>query len=325
MNGTLSLSTRSLGYSDPTNPGNDPQKRNVDWRSSITVAAKNVSGVPYTIPVGASVTLFDGTRSNSSDGTTQWTLALSTLSSDRYRFTNSAGTAPVLRTPRTLALGATVTVLVNANQTATFTSTASAFTAVQVGDTVFVPGVTTGDTGPFSPLNQGFWTVLSVAVDGSNVQLTRGAGVTFQGWNEVVSVSSGQVKAFSAAGVQIGDGVFISAGFSTPVLRGYTVVSVTATWFEVISTSPLPVSAVAIPGASGLQFYSSAKRYVELWADQDCVLRLNGDTTDSNKVSPWQAGDVTQAGIHAHAGISWSAVIVNKSTAPLNIQLITAE
>lgn len=325
MNGTLSLQTRTLGYSDVTNPGNDPQKRNVDWRSSISVSANNIAQQPYTIAAGGTLTLFDTTRTTLADNTTQWTLSLSILDVTRYRFTNTGGTAPALRTARTLSLGPTVAVAVNANQTATFTSSVSAFSTAQVGDTVFVPGTTTGDSGPFNVLNQGFWTVLSVAVDGSNMQLTRGTGVVFQAWVETVSVSAGNVQIFSASGIQIGDGVFINAGFSTPVLRGYSVIAVTPSWFEVLSTAPLPVSAVAIPGINGLQFYSGAKRYVEIWADQESVARFNGAADDSNKISPWQAGDINQAGLHVHTGLTWSAIIVNKSTSPLNLTIITAE
>lgn len=67
------------------------------------------------------------------------------------------------------------------------------------------------------------------------------------------------------------------------------------------------------------------KRYVELHADQDCVLRLNGDTTDVNEVTPWQAGDMNQMGTFIKSGPCVSATIVNKTALPLNILFITAE
>src|SRR6185436_2526952 len=147
MNATFNITTRSLAFSDPNGNGNDPQKRNVDWNSSISIAVNNPTSVPYTIAPGASLTLFDGSRAISADGTTQWTLSLSTLASDRYRFTNTAGTAPALRVDRNLTLNTvSVTVTANANQTATFTGTAGNFSAVQVGDTVFLPGPQTGDS-----------------------------------------------------------------------------------------------------------------------------------------------------------------------------------
>lgn len=329
MKGTLTIITQTLGYSDPDLSGanNDPKKKNVDWGGQITVSAKNIAGTPYSVDPGASLTLFNNSRTITADGTTQWTLSLSSLSSNRYRFAVTSGTAAGLRTDRNVASAThSVTVTVNANQTATFTSTAGLFSAVQVGDTLWIPGLTTGDAaGPFDPTNEGAWTVLSVAGDGSNFQASRGTN-TFSGLSQAVTVASNsQFDVFSASGVQIGDGVFVSAGFSSVVQRGYTVAQVTPTWFEVLSTATLPVSAVAIPGATGIQFYQTAKRYVELWADQECVLQLNGDTGLTNKVSPWQAGDITQAGNFAKAGICWQAVIVNKSSAPLNIQFISAE
>lgn len=328
MDGTLSLTTRTLGFSDPTNAGNDPQKRNVDWKSSISVPAKNVAGVPYTVDPGATLSLFSGNRTISADGTTQWTLTLSPLAANRYRFTSTSGTAPVLRTDRALALNTqTVIVTVQVNQTATFAANAAAFSAVQVGDTLFIPGVTTGDTaGPFNPLNEGYWTVLSVAGDGSNVQVTRGTGVTFQAFGQSVVITlNAQVQAFSGTNVQIGDGVVISAGFPTAVLGHYTVVAVAPKWFEVLSTAPLPVSSVAVPGATGILFYQRAKRYVEIWADQECYVQVNGDSGSSNKISPWQQGDITQAGCYIKAGLTFQATIVNASTSPLNIQFISAE
>lgn len=329
MQGTLTIITQTLGYSDPdlTGANNDPKKKNVDWGNQITVTAKNISNQPYSVDPGASLTLYNNARTITADATTQWTLALSTLSSNRYRFTVSGGTAAGLRTDRSLAMSTkSVTVTVNANQTATFAATATTFSAVQVGDTLWIPGTTTGDTaGPFDPTNEGAWTVLSVAGDGSNFQASRGTN-TFSGLSQTVTVTANaQFDVFSGAGVQIGDGVYVSAGFSSVVQRGYTVVQVTPTWFEVTSTATLPVSAIATPGATGIQFYQTAKRYIEIWADQECVVRLNGDTTDNNKVSPWQAGDITQAGSFAKAGIAWQAVVVNKSTATLNINVILAE
>lgn len=327
MNGTLTLTTRTLGFSDPGNPGNDPQKRNVDWKSSISVAAKNIAGVPYTVDPNSSLTVFSGARTISADGTTQWTLTLSALASNRYRFTASAGTAPALRTDRALALNTqTVTVAVNTNQTATFTASgAGAFSAVQVGDTLFIPGVSTGDSaGPFNSSNEGFWTVL--AVTSTTLQVTRLTGAAFQAFAQTVTITANsQIQVFSAAGVQVNDGVLVSAGFPAAVLTHYTVQAVTPTWFEVLANQPLPTNTTATPGATGIQFYSRAKRYVEVWVDQECYVQANGNTGTSEKISPWQAADVTQAGLYARAGITFSLTIVNSSSSPLNIQFNSAE
>lgn len=328
MTATLSIITNTLAYSDPglTAPANDPKKKNVDWTSCLSLTVSNPSSVPYSVAPGSSLTVFDGSRSISADNTTVWTLAISILATNRYRFTATSGTAPVLRTARTVTLTSSVlTITSNANQTLTVASSTAAFGSVVTGDNVFIPGPVTGDaTSVFDPLNQGLWIVISN--DNSNLQLARPSGVSYTGASGVVTNPAATAfTVFSSAGVQIGDGVYINSGFSSAVQRGYTVVAVTPTWFEVITTAPLPVSAVATPGATGLQFYSTAKRYVEMWADQECVLRLNGDTGDFNKVSPWQAGDILQAGHFAKAGLVWTATIVNKSTATLNVQFIMAE
>jgi hypothetical protein len=331
MDGTLKIFHTTLAFGDPNPTGaaaSNPRKKYVDWNEDISVSVKNPKSAPFTVDPGASLALFNGTRSNSADGTTQWTLSLSPLSADRYRFTATSGTAPALRTARSVSLnGVATTVAVNANQTATVSAPASTFSAAQVGDQVFVPGTSTGDTaGPFNALNEGLWTVLAVANDGSSMQLGRLPGAAFSAFGESVTPSSNaQFLVFSAAGVQPGDGVDVNAGFASTVLNNYVVVAVTPSWFEVISTAALPVSAVATPGASGIVFYTSAKRYIELFADQNCVLRLNGDTSDTNKVAPWQPADINQLGHFAKSGLCWSATVVNKSTAPLNIEFITAE
>jgi hypothetical protein len=328
MQGTLTIQTRTLGFADPQNPGNDPLKRTVDWASTITIPANNATAQPYTIDPGATLSLFSGSRTISADGTTQWTLTLSPLASNRYRFTNNAGTAPALRTDRALALNTqTVTVVVNSNQTATFTASGGgAFSAVVAGDTFFIPGVSTGDTaGPFNALNEGVWVVLSST--GTVLQAARPTGTAFQGFAQgpITITSNIQVQAFSAAGVQVNDGVYISAGFPTAVLTHFTVIAVNPKWFEILSNAPLPVTSIATPGANGIQFYNRAKRRIEVWADQECVVQVNGDAGLSNKVSPWQAADVTQMGSYIKDGLTFSATVVNMSVLPLNVLYISAE
>jgi hypothetical protein len=323
MNGTLKLNGTTLAYADVGSTSN-PTKKYVDWSTTRKYSVSNPKSEPFDLAPGASLTLFSGARSMSTDGTTQLTLTLSTLASTRYRFAFSSGTDPVLRVARALSLaGRSVVVTANGNNTITMTTQAGDWSALQVGDTVFVPDVTTGDAAtPFNPLNAGIWTVLAVAANGSNVQLARPSG--FIGYAETAAVASNaQVLAYGADGVQVGDKVRISAGFTAPVLGTYEVVAVTSKWFEVTATKPLPTGVSATPGDAGLQFYTNAKRYIRIEGDQQFVATLNGAALPA--VEAWEAGDEDNTGWIEMCGPVWSAVVQNTSSSTLNLLLISAE
>lgn len=324
---TLRLITTAVAYGDVGETDN-PTKRYFDWSTDRSYPVSNPKSYPYTIDPGATATLFSNSRTTTGDGTTQYTLALSALSSTRYRFTWTGGTNPTLRTARALSLsGRTVTVTANANLTLTMATQTGDWSAVQVGDTVFVPDTTTGDgASPLNIMNVGYWTVLAVAGDGSSVQLARPVGSGFIGYSQAVPLTTNaQVVAYSAAGVQVGDSVDVNAGFTGPILQTYTVVAVTSTWFEVVSSLPLPSSAVATPGASGVQFYNVAKRWIRVEADQLCVVRYNGDAGNTNKVAPWAPADSDNVGHDEKTGPVWSLAVVNLSSAPLNVTYWSAE
>jgi hypothetical protein len=327
VDGTLKLIISATAYAD-LGADSNPKRKFFDWQAQRQYAVKNPAGIPYTVDPGATLSLFSGARSLGTDGTTALRLDLSLLASNRYRFTWSGGTDPVLRAARALSLNSrAVTVTTNANLTATFASTAGDWTAVQVGDTVFIPDPTTGDAqGPFNVLNTGYWTVLAVAGDGSSVQLARPTGTGFLAYAETATVTNNsQVLAYSAAGVQVGDSVNLNAGFVTPILGTYQIVAVTSKWFEVTATTPLPSGVSATPGAAGFQVYTLAKRYVRFEADQPCVLRLNGDAGNSNQLQPWTPGDEDHTAFYEKVGPCWSASVVNLSSQPLNLLFQSAE
>lgn len=329
MNATLNLIANILAYGDVGTTSN-PQRRYVDWSINRSYQVANAKAEAYVLAPGASLTVFSGTRTTAIDNTTQFQMALSTLSSTRYRFTWTAvGTAPALRTDRGINLAThVITMTANSNSTLTMASgTAADFAAVQAGDTIFIPDVTTGDAAsPFNPLNTGYWVVMSVT-NNQTLQLARPSGSSFSGVSEVVTPSlSTSVWAFSAAGVQVGDSVNINAGFDSSIQGTYQVVAVTSKWFEVIATQPLPTTETALPTASGMIFYTSAKRYLRVEVDQAAVLRLNGATDNTNMLAPWSPADPDNTATYEKVGPCWQAVVVNQSqTASLNLLVISAE
>lgn len=326
----LSILNESVGlviYND-TGATNNPTQRVVDWRRTVgNVEVKNPTTKQYKIPVSSSLVLFSGTRATSIDGTTVFSISLNSTSSSLYRIERTSGTLPAFRTDRALALNTrSIVVAVNNNATATFTDSLGGFAPCVVGDTLFIPTALTGDaTSPFNVLNGGYWSI--IAKTNNTVTAIRLSGVGFSATAETVAVTANsQIQAFSSTGVQVGDSLEISAGFSIVTQKSYTVASVTPTRVEFISTEALPLESGIVPTASGIAFYTDCKRFLRIEADQEVAVRFNGDTGNTNRLSPRVSGDTNGVGSLQKWGPVWSLEVVNRSSAnPVNVTLITCE
>lgn len=327
MDGTLKISNNTLAYADVGTTSN-PTKKYVDWTTQRQIPVRNPKSNAVTVDPGATLTLFNSVRSLQTDSSSSFELMLSTLESDRYRLAYQVGgTDPQLRTMRVGGAGLNYTIAVNVNNTVTLTASSTNFSAVAAGDTVFIPDTTTGDAAsPFNPINVGYWNVLA-KLDDSTLQLVRPPGQAFAAIAETVAaVTNQQLVFFSAAGVQVGDSFRLSAGLPQAAWGTYKVVSVSWNYVEFISTRPLPTSVTGNPGATGLQFYPLAKRFMRVEGDQSFILRWNGDTTNLNQIDPWEPADADRTGWDEKTGPVWQAVVVNlSSSAQLNLTVITAE
>lgn len=274
----------------------------------------------YAVAPGATLTVFSGTRSTSISGTTELALA-NWDGNSLYRLTwTGVGTAPGFRTDRNLSLnGDTLTLTSNTNGTLTMVGPALSFSAMQAGDWLFLPGPSTGDSPTvFATENEGYWLVLTAS--STTLQLRRFTGTAYTGASEVVVVSSdSQVVGYTASGVQVGDTIRLSAGFSTGSLKSYEIVSVTPEWVEFYDSSPLPVVETAVPTASGVTIYSEAKKFLYLEYNQECVLQFNGDSGMTNRVAPLVAGSDDDTGIFVRTGPCWSLSVVNTSQETLKL------
>jgi hypothetical protein len=315
-------------YDDATS-SNNPQLRLPEWRRSALETVNNPVAEKVAIAPGGSLSVFSGSRTVLTDGTTAFSIALNPVMSSVYRVTNTAGTAPAFRTSRSLVVsGVLMTLAVNNNATLTVSVGVPTFGAVQVGDIIFIPGTATGDAAllsPFSPVNVGLWVAIGVST--TQLTLIRPTGVSFSGISEAVTPTANtQFIAYSAAGVQVGDSLEISAGFSSVTQTTFKVSSVTPSWVEFLSSTPLPLETGILPTASGMTFYTSAKRYIRIEVDQETIIKLNGDTGNSNRVTPRTAGTSDGFGWIEKWGLSWQLVITNRSTtSTLNATVITAE
>jgi hypothetical protein len=325
---TLTIISQALAYDD-LGANSNPTQRPIDWKRTIAqIPVENPSTDKFTVAPQASKLVFDGSRSTSIDGTTSFSIAPSPLDGTRYRIAyESVGTAPVFRTARSIpAVGIALTLVVGSNLAVTVTAASGTpFAAAVAGDVAFIPGVTTGDSAsPFNSLNEGYWTVL--AATGATMTMARAAGEVFNGVSEVVTTSStAQLQVFSTAGVQVGDTVELVSGFASTALRSYDIVGVNPKWIEVISTLALASQTGILPGSSGLLIYTAAKRWIGIESDQECVVRLNGDTGSFNRVAPWIPGDRAFVGEFKMTGPVWMLEVVNKSSVPANVLVLSAE
>lgn len=325
----FNLQSDVVAFSDVTTPSN-PRRRAFDWQRGIQgLLVNNPRSDAYIVAANTTQTLFDGTRTTSIDNTTEFLLTLSSLNSNQYRLAwTHTGTSPMFRQDRGLTLtGFTVTITINPNATATLSTTPGSFLNVMVGDWILIPGITTGDSANiFNLSNEGYWVV--AAKDGASgiLQLIRFANQPFSGYGQSVLLTNDlQLQAFSSAGLQLTDKVEISNGFSLPILQSYSLVAIAPTYFEFISDAPLPVNQLGIPTSAGIHFYTNAKKFIRVEVDQESIVRVNGDTSNCQRLSPWLAGDPEQIAEYTKVGPVWSLSIVNRSTVDLNITMISVE
>jgi hypothetical protein len=301
----------------------NPRQRHIDWAQDLAgIEVKNPQSLTRSLAPGESHTFFDGTRSLALDNTTELDLEFVAGTPDRYRFRWTDGTNPVFRTNRNVDFsGDTVAVAVNANSTATF-ATDGNFTGAQVGDILWVPEAAEIGSQPLHVGNQGFWRILAVAT--SSMTCERLGDFEAQAEEDIEITAANQMQVFSSAGVQIGDVVEVLGTFATVNCRSYNVVAVTPAYLEVQS-SLAAVEEEGIAPNTNFLVRTAAKRLVYVEADQSCVVRVNADTGDTQRVDPWTAGDAKARGHYSRSGTTWKLTVVNKSPRTAEVMAISVE
>ena len=325
---TINLSRKTLAWEgDPAN--SNPPRRLIDWNRQVLQIPVEDAGdaPPVRLAPGESRVVFNGGRTLTADGTTQYQVALTSLDTNRYRLTwTGTGTDPGFRAPRTLSLSTgTVTFALQPNLTMLLTSSLGAvFGAVQAGDTITVAGLATGETPFTDPLNEGDWTVM--AVTASQLTLARPAGLVFAGASQagVTVATNSQVLAYSPIGVQVGDKVALRPSFSIMVQGTYLVLAVTSRYLDFESDLPLAGTTV-VPGATGVLVYTQAKRWIAVEADQEVVVAINGDTSATQVVVPWIAGNEDAPGWYELCGTVFSLSLTNTASTRARCLVFSAE
>ncbi len=325
---TLNLSTKILAWEgDPVS--SNPKRRLIDWdRQVLQIPVQDAGDAPpVRLAPGESRVVFDGGRTLTADGTTEYQVSLTSLDTSRYRLAwTGTGTSPGFRAARALALsGGSLTFSLQANSTMLLTSSlGSVFGAVQDGDVVTVAGLATGEAPFADPLNEGDWAVLVASA--TQLTLARPSGTVFAGAYQAsvpVAVDS-QVLAYGATGVQAGDLVSLRAAFPTMVRGSYPVLAVTSRYLDF--ESPLPLAGVTVvPGATAVLVYTQGKRWVRVEADQEVVVSINGDTSGSQVVVPWIAGNEDAPGEYQVTTIVYSLSLTNTSSTRARCLVFSAE
>lgn len=318
----LNLQVNLLSFYDNT-ASNNPYLRAFDFTLKLAgIDAKNPDQRPYSVPPQSTQVVYDGTRTVSIDGTTQFDVTKPYLDKDMYRFAwNSSGTAPVFRTDRGLGLTTSSAFNLTVNgPVCTITSTAGPFvtTNIQVGDVLnIIAGAGTSNA------NQGRFTIIAKTATSISFQNINAAAESF------TILDADLFLVYSHGGsnnqIQIGDKVKISNGFSIASFGTYEVAEVTPEWFEVLVGSPngLPLESAIIPTASGLVFYKEAKKFVMVAAQQEVAIRFNDDTTDSTVVEPVEPNNPEKAGLLLKNGSFYKLVISNTGLTTANIIIAT--
>lgn len=312
-----------LVYGDGTVTDN-PHERAFDHRRRVeSIIVKNPDHKTKTLRPGESFQVFENTINVGLSGTSVLDLSLASQEESIYRLALTAGTG-AFKTARTSTGFVDCSVTVNNNAMAVF-DFGVATTGAQVGDIMRILSQAGYDQGTikFNPVNGGLWKV--IGVQAGKVSVIRLAGQPFQGLQETVTGVTGQVEFFADDKVMKGDKIAIDTGFSIASARTYEVLEATPTQIIFISTMSIPEETGITYQTGGIILYTGTKKIVYIEADQEVVVRFNGATDNSNKITPLKAGDRKLPGYLHKVGDTYSCSIVNNTINSVNVLYFTCE
>lgn len=301
------------------NSRTSPQRNNFKWTREINdESISNALSETFQIPAGVTQSLFSGSRTLTQDGTTQYSIALVPFNTSLYQLTNSGGTAAGFRILRTIGTDSTSQVTTSINGpilTYTFTGgTLPSLSSVVPGDNVLIGS-------DFNPLNQGttgIWQIISTTSNSFSVVNPNGY---VEGPITLGSGFANQLRIFSGSGVQIGDTLVISSGFSPVSLNAYTITLVTDYYVQFSYAGSLPAEG---PITTEVAVYSMAKSMIYMEADQNVELFING--ADSGPIiNPPVSNGKALPGLFLLNSTVWSLSISNNSINNANVTLLSTE
>lgn len=311
----LNLLVHLNNYEDSSS-SNNPSLNNFKWTREITgISSDNAKSEVLSLAPGETKTLFSGTRTLIKDGTAQYDISLKPLTTNTYILKAVAGTLPNFRTPRSISSDATTEVSVTSNgPLMILTSTAGTsfdFTAVQVGDYIRI-----GDL--FNSLNQGEFKVLDKTATSITVE---NRDVVVEGPIALGAGFADQIQVYSADGVQAGDMLVISGGFSLVTQGSYEISSVTANSVEFYSSNALPEETAIL--TDSIDFYFSAKNLIYIESDKKITATVNG--SQAMNIEQFVINGAVKPGMLMLKSTVYSLTVENISTDTANLFLASAE
>jgi hypothetical protein len=318
----LNLLVYLNAYAD-ANPSNAPSRNNFKWTRDVnSIFVNNPNSLEFDLAPGESRTLINGMRTLTQDGTTQYSIALAPIAGQTttWQLTWSGGTNPGFRTSRNSGANASTQVTVTQNGTVlTFSSTGGTPFNLISGGVVVGDFVQIGNL--FNIVNQGQYQIVSLTATSFSIVNAFG---TAEGPYTLGSGYASQIDIFSAAGVQAGDTLLITGGFS-PVTQGsYVVSAVTDLWVQFSFTGTLPTQGPIT--TEDIVFYFDAQRMIYLESNQQVSMVLND--SEANVLNPLigVCGCVTMGtGIFMTTSIVYSMVVTNTSLSTAKLFLASVQ
>lgn len=303
-------------YKD-TNPTNNPSMSHFKWsREQQGLSSEKPISQELSLAPAESKLIFDGSRTLTHDGTTQYSLTKKPLISNTYILKNVAGTATNFRTPRTSGADATTQVTVSKNGTlVTLTSTAGTALSLISGGVIVGDLVSLGSG--LNSLNQGVFKILSLTATSLSLENVSGAA-------EVVVLGASfasNLEIFSSSGVQVGDTVKISGGFSPVSRESFEITAVFSNRIEIFSSKTLPEETNILTNA--INIYSAAKKFIYIESSDHLTLTING--TSQVTIEPFVETSGNKPGMYFQKSTIWSLSCNNDSINTATIYVAAIE
>lgn len=302
-------------YSDK-HSSNAPSENNFKWERSFNgIPVSNPNSYGFQLAPGETKTLFNGIRALTQDNTTQYSIAPVAGNPALYTLSWVGGTSPTFRTGRTTGADATTQVTVTLNgPVLTFASTGGTPFNLTGGGVVVGDYVRIGNL--FNVANQGLtgWKIISVTATSFSVSNEIGSP---EGPITLGSGFASQIDIYSAAGVQKGDTLQVSGGFSPITQASYLITDVSDKFVQFSSLSVLPTEGPITTTA--IAVYSQAQRMVYLESDQRVAMTING--VSGNEISPLVTTDAcgSKPGVFLRMSTIWLMTVTNASTNTANL------
>jgi hypothetical protein len=291
-------------YKD-ANPTNSPSMSHFKWtREQQGLMSEKPISQELSLAPSESKTLFDGARTLNHDNTTQYSLTKKPLVSNTYIIENVGGTPPDFRIAKASGADATTEITVTKNGTlVTLQSTNGTnldliTNGVVVGDLISIGS-------DFNASNQGVFKILSVTATSLSIENANAAP-------EIVILGASfatNIEIFSSSGVQVGDTVKISGGFSPVSRESFEITAVYSNRIEIFSAKTLPEELNIL--TDDINIYSSAKKFIYIESSDRLTLTING--TSQVTVEPFVETTGNKPGMYFQKSTIWSLSCNNDS------------